>query len=389
MKLNVEHIGSTRRTGTNPLLRPIISVMGRYATIRVRYRIIRVRIRIVRSQPWVYRFPLTVGEITRRFMEFADNALFTPLRAAPDWELLNAYDRTKRCCQLLLEQGQRIPTWETLRAVIGKGSSNDINRAKNDFIREHGAQVRALGGIVKGVPEEITPQITALWTAAIAQAKREYDIQTAEWSAELQAAQQRVDDALLARDAARDQAAAVAAMHAGLQEAHATLQAALATEVAAKNQAEKMASDARSDLIAQRESLQAELSRARSEVDLAVKRLEGVETHALRRVDEIKTEAEARIADLTTKLNRISSERSVESARYSTQLRELRGHLEVEERNKALHDAELAGLRERLTRAEGQVDALSADNAKLLALVKVDRRPGPGSRFPRRPRRSL
>lgn len=61
------------------------------------------------------------------------------LQQTPDWISLNAYQRAKICCQLLTTLGLPIPSWMQLRQWIGKGSANDIHRAKQDFLsdRQH------------------------------------------------------------------------------------------------------------------------------------------------------------------------------------------------------------------------------------------------------------
>lgn len=58
------------------------------------------------------------------------------LQQTPDWISLNAYQRAKICCHLLTTLGLPIPSWMQLRQWIGKGSANDIHRAKQDFLSD-------------------------------------------------------------------------------------------------------------------------------------------------------------------------------------------------------------------------------------------------------------
>ena len=58
------------------------------------------------------------------------------LQQTPDWISLNAYQRAKICCHLLTTLGLPIPSWMQLRQWVGKGSANDIHRAKQDFLSD-------------------------------------------------------------------------------------------------------------------------------------------------------------------------------------------------------------------------------------------------------------
>ncbi|MFZ3193300.1 MAG: DNA-binding protein [Moraxellaceae bacterium] len=56
------------------------------------------------------------------------------LQQTENWSGLTAYERAKICCQLLTTLGLPIPSWMQIRQWIGKGSANDIHRAKQDFL---------------------------------------------------------------------------------------------------------------------------------------------------------------------------------------------------------------------------------------------------------------
>lgn len=292
------------------------------------------------------------------------------LMAAPDWQNLNAYERTKRCCAELTQRGQRLPSWMSLRDIIGKGSANDINRGKDDFRREHGEALTQMNGVVRGVPEALAPHILGFWTAALAEVRAEFAAQVTDWQARIE----RADAAAAHAEAEREQAIHHAdTLHAqieGLQAAQATLQGRVATEQAAREQAERMFDANRQELAEQRDELRAALAHSQKELSAAITRLEGVETHALREVMRARTEAQEKIAGIEAKASREKDEHTIEMARLNNQLRDLRAELIEASQTAAVQEQSNASLRERLERAEAQADRLASENAQLVASLQ-------------------
>ncbi len=289
--------------------------------------------------------------------------LSATLTTLPDWDTLNAYEMTKRCCAELTKRGQRLPSWTSIREIIGKGSANDINRGKEDFRREHGDGLRKMSGFVKGVPDALAPHILGVWTAAISLVREEFNGQVADWQAQIERAEAAVAHAETERDQATSRAAALQGQNAGLQEAIASLQGRVDTERAAREQAERMFESNRHELAGQRDELRAALVHSQQELSAAITRLEGVEKHALMEIARARTDAQDRIASVEARAKRESGDLSMEIARVSGQLHDLRAQL-------ASATQQTASMRERLQRAEEQADHLASENARLVAALQ-------------------
>lgn len=296
--------------------------------------------------------------------------LHSTLTSTPDWGSLNAYEMTKRCCAELTRLGQRLPSWTSIRDIIGKGSAGDINRGKEDFRREHGDALRKMSGFVKGVPEALAPHILGFWTAAISLVRKEFDGQVAQWQAQIERAEAAVAHAETERDQAVSCTEALQGRIAGLQEAMTTLQGRVDTERAAREQAERMFESNRQELAGQRDELRAALAHSQQELSDAITRLEGVERHSLLEIDRARTEAQNKIAGIEAKAARESSDHTLELARANSQLRDLRAQLASGTQQAALQEQENASMRERLQRAESQADHLASENARLVAALQ-------------------
>lgn len=300
----------------------------------------------------------------------SDPDLRTKLESIPDWRSLNAYEMTKRCCAELTKCGQRIPSWTTIRDIIGKGSANDINRGKEDFRREHGDALRKMSGFVKGVPEALAPHILGFWQAAISLVREEFNGQVAEWQAQIEQAEAAVAHAEDVRDQAVSRAEALQGQIAGLQEAMNALQSRVDTERATREQAERMFESNRQELAGQRDELRIALAHSQQELSDAITRLEGIEKHSLLEIDRARTEAQNKIASIQAKAERVSTDYTLEIARVNNQLRDLRIQLASAAQQTALQEQENTSMRERLQRAEGQADHLASENARLLAALQ-------------------
>lgn len=292
------------------------------------------------------------------------------LMAAPDWLRLNAYERSKRCCAELTKRGQRLPSWMSIRDIIGKGSANDINRGKDDFRREHGEALTQMNGVVRGVPEALAPHILGFWTAALAEGRAEFAAQVTDWQARIERAEAAAAHAEAEREKAIQHAVTLQAQIEGLQAAQTTLQGRVETEQAAREQAERMFEANRQELAEQRDELRAALAHSQKELSAAITRLEGVENHALREVIRARTEAQEKIAGIEAKASREKDEYTIEMARLNNQLRDLRTELVEASQTATVQAQANAALRERLERSEAQADRLAAENAQMVASLQ-------------------
>lgn len=292
------------------------------------------------------------------------------LASTPDWDGLNAYEMTKRCCAELTKRGQRIPSWMNIRDIIGKGSANDINRGKEDFRREHGDALRKMSGFVKGVPEALAPHILGFWTEAISLVRKEFDGKVAEWQSQIERAEAAVANAEHERDQSFRRAEALQGQIAGLHEAMNTLQGRVETERAAREQAERMFESSREELARQCDELRAALAHTQQELSDAITRLEGVERHSLLEIDRARTEAQNKIANIEAKAKQEIADYTLEIARMNNQLRDLRTQLASANQQTALQEQENALMRERLQRAEVLADHLASENARLVAALQ-------------------
>ena len=115
----------------------------------------------------------------------------TELESLPNWQEMNAYDRALACCQLLSSLSQPIPGWMQIRQWIGKGSANDIHRAKQDFVNaRHQALPEAFA---HGVPPALSGSINDWWQQLRAAAAAEYDEQVNDWQLRLEQARQATE----------------------------------------------------------------------------------------------------------------------------------------------------------------------------------------------------
>lgn len=308
-------------------------------------------------------------------------ALATMLAQDPEWSGLSAYERTKRCCATYMQAGERLPGWTTIREVIGKGSSGDINRGKTDALADQADQIRNFSGHVAGLPAALAPHVRAFWAASIETAKDAFAQLEAAARAEVDSALRERDAAQAARDASVRRMEELAAELQGVREALVVANNAVAAERAAREQVERAFATTSAGLSEQRAQLQDALEHARKEVHGAVDRLEGVERHALMEVERVKAEAQQSIDGLQSRLDRITAERRVEQARWSTQLRELQASLAHMERASELLQHDNTSLNCQLTDARDQ-------NAKLLAIAgRNDSYIARSRREPLRPRR--
>lgn len=292
-------------------------------------------------------------------MSMAD--LKSCLMEAPDWKSLTAYEMTKRLCAEMTSAGEKVPSWTAIRDIIGKGSAGDINRAKDDYRKEHGEDLRKMAGFVDGVPAVLAPHILGLWAAAIDCVKLEYAAKEEAWTSTVSQANERVLQADLLREEARHELETAKAHLSGLQQANTALQQQLRTEQSSRLQAEKLYEQSRSDQASQRIEFSSSLAQSQEQLNEAITRLEGVENHALRQVQEARDEARKKIEAAEARLKAQNSDFAVEQGRLNRQLIDLRQKLIESDRSASLLELDKNNWKERAERAEGIVDQLSAN----------------------------
>jgi chromosome segregation ATPase len=98
----------------------------------------------------------------------------------PDRDNKTAYELTMKACDLFTTHGVKLPGWNEIRTVIGKGSANDINRAKKDYYQEQASRLRKQAEL-PGLPPELVPVVAQLWDLALAAAAHTFDGRVNEW----------------------------------------------------------------------------------------------------------------------------------------------------------------------------------------------------------------
>lgn len=117
------------------------------------------------------------------------------LQQIPDWSGLNAYERAKHCCQLLHTLGQPIPSWMQIRQWIGKGSANDIHRAKQDFLLD---RQQVLPTLIRqtDLPPALTGSLQDWWQQLKQSAEQDYSAEKQQWQQERAEQQAALEQAL-------------------------------------------------------------------------------------------------------------------------------------------------------------------------------------------------
>jgi hypothetical protein len=272
----------------------------------------------------------------------------------PGWALMTAYDRTKALLEILARKGLDAPNWAVIRAMIGKGSAGDINRAKREFRQELGVQLGRMRA-TKGMPDEVGDVYAKLWLLSVEHAAKAFDEQVNAFKLDLERAESALIDAEAQRDDALSRVQALEGEKAGLQASNQSLQALADTERAAKEQAQQMFDAARAELTGQLEQMQATLVRAQQETADALTRFEGMENRLQQEIDRARQE-------LAAERERIRAERSKEQTTYETAKERANTQLGVErskrqesDRKLAVALAEVAELRTQLTAAQAMI----------------------------------
>lgn len=290
-------------------------------------------------------------------------ALIARHRAWPD---MTAYDRAKVICRGYVEAGHSVPAWSSLREVIGKGSSGDINRAKDDFRREMADQMRAILAMPDGVPAALSSVVLSFWQEALRHAGGTFDKERAAFQEALSQAQDERERM------AADLLAANRNCDAALMQI-ASLSTALEAANRQTHEADKTASAAQAALGLKDQMYQdamARLLETQTEVSAAVTRLEGVENHALMRIEEAREAAKREVATKQQRYDRDRQNWQLEAARYQRRLSEIEVSAR-EEKTQLLKVQQL--LEAKITELEATV-LMAADKKPRLTRRPVDRR---------------
>lgn len=105
------------------------------------------------------------------------------LQQTENWSGLTAYERAKLCCQLLNTLGLPIPSWMQIRQWIGKGSANDIHRAKQDFLSER-QTVKTDWMTQNDLPTALSGSLQDWWQQLKHAAEQEYLTEKQQWQQE-------------------------------------------------------------------------------------------------------------------------------------------------------------------------------------------------------------
>lgn len=277
---------------------------------------------------------------------------------SPGYEGSTAYDRTKICCQVLTERGEPIPSWMLIRDVIGKGSSTDINRGIKDFRKEHAVRLRQMSGIAPGIPQRLAPVVAALWEAAVAAAREEFDDKAARLEAQALQADARAEQAENDLFAAQNHVQRLESTIDSLGTEKRGLESQLETERGARAQAERMFESNAAEVNAQREKLEATLQETKLEMNRALERFDGERRYAMNQIEEARTKAATEVAAARSSAQRERTDFELATARLNNIIAELKAAAGAAEKRAADSKADADGLRVRLAAAEAVAERL-------------------------------
>jgi len=323
---------------------------------------------------------------------YDNHDIYTKLAALPAWNSMNAYVRAKLACAELLRAGAPIPAWTAIREIIGKGSANDINRAKHDFRLEHAQTLRKMEGFsAEGVPPDLTPHILGLWQAAVAQAQETYAEQARAWQNQVEQAEIACRHAQTEMQHAQTAMQASQAQTQALAQTKLALQAQIHSEQAARAQAEKMVVDIRADLIAQRDRLEQALTQTQTEMEKAITRLEAAERRSMMEIERARQQAAQQVANIQARLKAEQENHAEESVRLNGKIQENQAGLARLREQYVVLEQENRALTDRARRAEALTGELQAQHAALHArhatVLAAIAQPGPHRQAPLKKKR--
>lgn len=268
----------------------------------------------------------------------------------PTWELMNAYERTKIVCGAYTRTGQTIPTWTTIRTIIGKGSPQDINRAKDDYRMQLAEELKALSKMPTNVPEALGQLMLTVWAKAVSEAQTQFNHDREQLNTHIE----QLDHHIAFLNDSLSQSKQLVDVE---QQKRIELQATIdALQLSNEQLQQQVAADAqaRSEIQALYDDALAKSNHAQASMNDAITRLEGVENHMLMRIEEAK-------ADYATKLSQAANRHQRETQDW---------HLTEAKLRKAASDAMQ---RERDTQLEVQrlTNALEVAQATIAQMEKM------------------
>lgn len=288
------------------------------------------------------------------------------LEALPGWETMTAYDRATRCCEELTRQGADLPSWLGIRQLIGKGSGQDINRAKADFRKHQVEAVRQLRGVVKGVPETLAPLLMTLWTTAIKEAGGEFEQKLAAITLSQQEAIAHAQQYAYEKKEALNQLHQAETELITVKTKLSQLLEDYAIETQLKTALERRCNELQDLQLEQSDRYRQAIEQAHYEMQSAISRLEGAEKHTLLEIERVKQEEALKLERAEARWQKKYHEHTVLHAQWEQRSETLNGEIQkLTEQNNALNH-ENTYLKERITHAEVQIARFEKNNAALL-----------------------
>ncbi len=333
-------------------------------SIWYRYGVIYVHIRMYFEVGTLMDAKLGINGVDTAELE----RIMQKLEHVTGWQTMKAYDRTLLCCEELSKAGVAIPSWTSVRTMIGKGSAHDINRAKKDYREKQGLMLRKMDFLSQSLPPQLATMLSSIWEFSCVEAKNRFSEDVSEWNSRLEEMQYKVDlatdqleVAIRQRDSALDKLQ-------GEQKLNGNLESQI-SELKATLQGEQKRSEARI------EELQKQLSTVLLD-------RENIKTA----YDELKESSELKIDKLEREVLSMANDAKQQLQRHST-LESAYAHLQAElaacnddrsQIQRSLKDSErrLSELREETIKLQStndsylrDIERLSVENAQKTAEI--------------------
>lgn len=301
---------------------------------------------------------------------FSKETIAAVLTALPGWEQFTAYEMSKRCCEEYLKRESPLPSWTTIRTIIGKGSAQDINRAKNDFLQEQLSAARRLKISGESLPAVLTPFFHQLWSAAVEEVEKNISYQTAELQSQLQIAQDTAKQAESEKELVIQKFNEVQTELTLLKERFAQLNILFQSERLAREQAESLLNLNTQELANQKEALQKALNGANSELKKSLDRLEAMENRSLLEIEKVKSESLTKQEREKDKTRKLHAELTIEMAKAEKKYEDLSLSYKNNLDKLLKLDQENAFLKEKNSILQTHIAQLSSTNNQLTETLK-------------------
>lgn len=256
-----------------------------------------------------------------------------------------------------MRSGEPIPSWITIREVIGKGSPHDIRKGVADFQLEHAEKLRKMGSL-PGVPEHLAPLVQSLWESALAEAHAQFESQVGEWM-------QKIDDANNQRQEAESQLAeAKTTIQIQRNEAEtlllkiSALEDNLLTEQTARQQAERLFEKHLAEMTEQRNKLEKTLMDNQAEMQKMLGRFEGERKHTMMEIEAARANAAKEIASIRRQAGQEKSTLEIDVAKHLNAIANVQNQLKEVEQQVAVLTEKLRNMTDRAKKAEAHADEL-------------------------------